>query len=149
MPFLYLILTPPWITSGAEFFSTLDLQSGYWQVPLNPEDKHKSAFVTPHRLYQFTRMPFWLSNAPATFQRLTNAVLRGLSPIFCLVYLDDIIIFSKSFSDHIAQLEMVLSALQTAGVKVKPSKCQFLKQEVAFLGFVRSKSGLHADPRNI
>ena len=134
---------------GAEFFSTLDLQSGYWQVPLNPEDKHKSAFVTPHGLYQFTRMPFGLSNAPATFQRLMNAVLRGLSPIFCLVYLDDIIIFSKSFSDHITQLETVLSALQTAGLKVKPSKCQFLKQEVAFLGFVVSKSGLHADPRKI
>lgn len=77
---------------GAQFFSTLDLQSGYWQV--SESDRGKTAFVTPQG------MPFGLCNAPATFQRLMHAVLRGLSPLYCLVYLDDVIVFSRRFEEQ-------------------------------------------------
>jgi len=111
----------------AQWFSTLDLASGYWQVEVEPADREKTAFVTPHGLYQFRVMPFGLCNAPGTFQRLMERVLAGLHWTSCLVYLDDIIIFSQNVSDHMQKLREVFGRLQKAGLKVKPIKC-FLMQ---------------------
>ena len=111
-------------------FSTLDLASGYWQVQVDPKDQEKTAFVTPFGLYQFRVMPFGLSNAPATFQRLLEHVLSGLHWSICLVYLDDIIVFGKSVEEHLDQLREVLTRLQNAGLKIKPSKCHLMQTRV-------------------
>ena len=134
---------------AARFFSTLDLQSGYWQVPVNECDREKTAFVTPSGLYQFKCMPFGLTNAPATFQRLMNAVLRGLTPSQCLVYLDDIIVFSSTFDEHIHRLRSVFGALRSANLKVKPRKCHLLQSEVKFLGHIVSSQGIATDPSKV
>ena len=112
--------------SGSKWFSTLDLASGYWQVEMDPADKEKTAFITPFGLHQFRVMPFGLTNAPSTFQRLMSMVLAGLSWVTCLVYLDDIIIFSRTVEEHLQRLTEVLQRLKEAGLKIKPSKCHLL-----------------------
>ena len=134
---------------GAQFFSTLDLQSGYWQVPVAGKDQVKTTFITPQGLYEFKRMPFGLCNAPATFQSMMHAVLRGLSPRDCLVYLDDVIVFSHTFRDHLLRLEAVLTALRHAKLKIKPRKCHLLLGEVHFLGHVVSAEGISTDPEKV
>ena len=134
---------------GACYFSTLDLSSGYWQVAVGPNDKEKTAFVTPFGLYQFRVMPFGLCNAPATFQRLMECVLKGLHWTTCLVYLDDIIAFSKTVDEHIVRLKSVFARLKEAGLKIKPSKCHFLKSTVRYLGHVISKNGVQTDQEKV
>ena len=108
----------------ATVFSTLDLQSGCWQVPQSEDAKSKTAFATPFGLYEFNKMPFGLSNAPATFQRLMEVVLRGLTFEIALIYLDDIIVFASSMSQHLQRLRMVFQRLREAGLKLKPQKCK-------------------------
>ena len=130
---------------GAKWFSTLDLASGYWQVEMDPHDREKTAFPTPYGLYQFRVMPFGLCNAPGTFQRLREQVLAGLHWTTCLVYLDDIIIFSKTIEDHLDRLRDVFSHLR-AGLKVKPSKCHLLWKEMQYLGHIISENGVATDP---
>ncbi|TPP57169.1 Retrovirus Pol polyprotein from transposon 17.6 [Fasciola gigantica] len=131
---------------GAEFFSTLDLAAGYWQVEVHPEDRCKTAFVIPSGLYEFQTMPFGLANAPATFQRLMNIALRGLVPGKCLVYLDDIIVHSRNLDEHQANLREVFSRFRNLGLKLKPSKCHLLQREVIFLGHMISEDGVRCDP---
>ena len=118
----------------ASYFFTLDLASGYWQVEVDPSDWEKTAFVTPFGLHQFRVMPFGLSNAPATFQRLMEQVFTGLHWSTCLVYLDDIIVFSRTVAEHLGQLRDVFTRLK----KLKPSKCQLLQNRVCYLGHVMS-----------
>ena len=132
---------------GKLYFSTLDLQSGYWQIPMSPADAVKTDFHGPRGLYQFKRMPFGLKNAPASFQRAMDLVLAGLVGVSCWVYLDDIIIASSSFEQHLVDLEAVLTRLQSAGFTVKLSKCTFAQPSLHFLGHVISKDGVRADPR--
>ena len=102
--------------AGTKLFSVLDLTSGYWQVELDPADKEKTAFATPFGLHQFRVMPFGLTNAPSTFQRLMSLVLSGLCWKTCLVYLDDIIIFSQTVEEHLQRLAEVLRRLKDAGL---------------------------------
>ena len=113
----------------AKYFSTLDLASGYWQVAMDPQDKEKTAFTTKYGLFEFNVMPFGLTNAPATFQRLMDLVLSGLTWSVCLVYLDDVIIFSTTFEDHLAHLQQVFERLGQAGLTLKASKCHFCKRK--------------------
>ena len=131
--------------TGSCYFSTLDLASGYWQVELDNSAKSKSAFVTPFGLYEWNRMPFGLCNAPSTFQRLMNQVLCDLVPEICLVYLDDIIIFSSTLEQHIHHLELVFQKLRQAGLKIKPQKCHLLCSSVKYLGFTFSAAGVSPD----
>ena len=131
------------------YFSCLDLRSGYWQVEVDDDSKPKTAFATHSGLYEFRRMPFGLANAPSTFQRLMHAVLRGLQYQICLVYLDDIIVYSRSFADHINDLNDVFSRLRSANVKLKPSKCSFARSSVEYLGHVESRDGIRPDPSKI
>ena len=134
---------------GARYFSTIDLASGYWQVAVNPGDKEKTAFITPYGLYQFMVMPFGMCNAPATFQRLMERVLAGLHWTSCLVYLDDIIVFSHTVHEHFQQLRDVLARLRGAGLKVKATKCHLLQSRVSYLGHVISDQGISTDPEKV
>ncbi|KAK3093316.1 hypothetical protein FSP39_013979 [Pinctada imbricata] len=115
---------------------------GYWQVAVNDTDKQKTAFATRRGLYEFSVMPFGLCNAPATFQRLMESVLRGLQFETCLVYLDDIIVLGKSFEEMIANLSQVFDRLQQAGLKLKAKKCNLFASEVEYLGHVVSEDGI-------
>ena len=119
---------------GARYFSTLDLISGYWQIEIDEADKHKTAFTTSQGHYEFNRMPFGLTNAPATFQRLMNNILQPVIHKFALVYLDDVIIYSKTIDDHIEHIQCVLDLLREGGLKIKLSKCIFLQKSVKYLG---------------
>ena len=135
--------------AGAEWFSTLDLASGYWQVSVAHRDRAKTAFATRKGLFQWKVMPFGLANAPATFSRLMEMVLRGLNWERCLVYLNDIIVFGKSFEEALANLVQVFERLRKAGLKLKPSKCSLFQTSVKFLGHVVSKEGVACDPDKI
>ena len=109
------------VLGSARWFSCLDLTSGYWQVEVAPEDREKTAFVTPYCLFQFRVMPFGLTNAPATFQRLMERVLAGLHWTTCLIYLDDVLIFSATVQQHFTRLREIFDRLKQAGLKMKPS----------------------------
>ena len=135
--------------SGSQWFSTLDLLSGYWQVEVEEADRDKTAFCTTEGLFQFRVMPFGLSNAPATFQRLMDLTLAGLQWSQCLVYIDDVIILGKTFQDHLCNLQEVFQRLREAGLKLKPAKCTFLRQSVKYLGHIISREGVQADPSKI
>ena len=119
----------------AHFISTLDLSKGYWQVPLAKEARPYSAFRTPHGLFQFTVMPFGLHGAPATFQRLMDHVLEGTGA-FAGAYLDDIVVYSTTWAEHLQHLAEVFKRIHQAGLTVQPKKCAFAQQEVCYLGHV-------------
>ena len=131
----------------AMYFTTLDLMRGYHQVKMAEESKEKTAFVCHRGLYQYCRMPFGLTNAPATFQRLMDKLFTGWNFVF--IYLDDILIASKSFSEHITHITQVLQRLQEAGLKVKPSKCVFGEKQVDYLGFNISARGVCPTHKNM
>ena len=128
--------------SGTQYFSTLDLKSGYWQIELHPSAREKTAFVTHNGLYEFLVMPFGLTNSGASFQRLMGHILRSLEYRFALIYIDDIIIFSKSVEEHLVHLEEVFRRLREANVKLNPKKCSFVKQKVEYLGHVVTPEGV-------
>ena len=134
---------------GNKWFSCLDLQSGYWQIGMHPDDVEKTAFSTQHGLFEFDRMPFGLCNAPAVFERMMEDMLRGLLNKVCLVYLDDIIVFGKTLNEAASNLELVLMRLIEWGLKLKPSKCKLFRQEVDYLGRIVSERGIEANPGKI
>lgn len=135
--------------SGAKFFCTLDLAQGFFQVKMREEDKPKTAFVTYKGLYQFKVMPFGLANSPKTFERLMELALTGLQWERCLVYIDDVIVFGKTFEDTIDNLKLVFDRFRKANLKLKPSKCKFFQDEVKYLGHVVSADGIKCDPEKI
>lgn len=135
--------------SGAKWFSTLDLASGYNQVPMVEQDKPKTAFCTPFGLFEFNRMAFGLCNAPGTFQRLMERMFGDCRYQSVLLYLDDVIIFSTTVQQHLERLGEVFSRLQKQGLKVKLSKCRFFQHQVSYLGHVVSAEGVATDPAKI
>ena len=135
--------------TGATMFSTMDITSAYNQVPVAEKDIPKTAFVTKYGLYEFTKMPFGLSTAPQTYEHLMELPLFGLQWSLCLIYLDDVIVFSHNFDEHIDRLDQVLTRIGAAGLKLKPSKCVFLALKVSFLGHIMSQDGVSPDPDNI
>lgn len=135
--------------AGAKWFSTMDLQSGYWQVEMEERDKEKTAFTTGDGLWQFNVMPFGLCNAPATFERLMDKLFQGMSWQTMLIYLDDIIAYSISFDDHLAVLEQIFNRLRAANLKLNPTKCHFLQKKVKYLGHIVSENGLVTDPDKV
>ena len=127
---------------GAQYFSTIDLASGYWQIEMEKSSIEKTAFTTHKGLYEFTVMPFGLTGATGSFQRLMDCVLSGLLWKSCLVYLDDVIVFSKTFEEHQEHLEQVFGALAEANLKIKPSKCRFFEEQVVYLGHTLTRAGI-------
>ena len=134
--------------SHATIFSTLDLNSAYFQVPLDPETRHKAAFVTHEGVFEWTRMPNGLRNGPSSFQMLMSFVLKGLNWKFVLCYIDDILVFSPNLDTHLQHLQEVFQRLRQANLTLKPSKCEFGVNQVQFLGHVLSENGVAVDPRN-
>jgi len=135
--------------AGAKYFTSLDMTSGYNQIPVSKKDIPKTAFVTRHGLYEFNVMSFGLTNAPATFQRVMELALRGLQWSTCLVYLDDVLIFGSTFDEHLQRLKQVLERIRAANLKLKPEKCSLMQAEVPFLGHIVSKDGVQPNPENI
>ena len=135
--------------SNAKFFSSLDLGKAFWQVPLDPESREKSSFICAEGIFSFNKMPFGLNGSPATFQSLLMKVLSGISWKFALCYVDDVIIFSASFDDHLKHLNEVFDRLRKAGLKLSPSKCHFAKHKLTYLGHIISKEGIQADKKKI
>lgn len=134
---------------SSKYFSTLDFSSGFYQVLTEKSSREKTAFATQTGLYEFNVMPMGLTNAPASFQRLVSHMLRPLQWKHCLPYLDDCIIFSATFSDHLSHLRSVFQVIRDAGLKLKPSKCTFAELSVEFLGHIVSGDGIRPDPRKI
>ena len=132
--------------SGSQWFCTLDLASGYWQVEMEEKDKEKTAFSTGSGLYQFNVMPFGLCNAPATFERLMERVLVGLPWQILLIFLDDVIVHAKTFEEVVRRLRLVFERLQSANLKLSPKKCVLFQKKVTFLGHVVSEDGVSTDP---
>ena len=137
------------LLAGAKYFTTLDLTSGYWQVPMETTSQEKTAFVTHCGLYEFTRMPFGLVNAPATFQRLMELALAGLVRKKCHIYLDDVLVFGRTLEEHTENLSSVLLRIRKAGLKLKPKKCKFAQLSVQYLGHVVSVAGVQTDPEKV
>ena len=135
--------------AGATIFSTLDLQSGYWQLPVYARDREKTAFCPGPGmgLYQFTRMPFGLTGAPSSFQRLMDTVMRGLR--FVKTYIDDVIIFSKDESQHKEHLNIVFQKIQEAGLTLRDKKCHIGMDKVFYLGHIFSGAGMMPDPGKV
>lgn len=134
------------ILGGATMFSTLNLQSGSWQIAVDDKDRQKTAFITNWGLYEYTCMPFGLCNAPSTFQRAMELVLRGLQWETLLIYMDDIIVFGRGVDESRDRLAQVFSCLHNYGLKLKPSKCHLLQEEVLFLGRVVGSNGIRPNP---
>ena len=131
--------------SKVEYFTKLDLRSGYWQVRVDEGDEAKTTCVTRYGSFEFLVMPFGLTNAPATFCNLMNDVLFYFLDSFVVVYLDDIVIYSPTLEDHVVHLEMVLDKLRQNKLYVKKEKCEFSQTEIKFLGHLISNSEIRMD----
>ena len=119
---------------GARFLSSMDLKSGFWQVRMSEKSRQYTAFtVGSLDMYEFLQMPYGLCNAPATFQRLMQNCLGELNLTYALVYLDDVIVYSKTEGDHLRQLQAMFERFYEHGLKLKPSKCRFLRKQITFL----------------
>ena len=132
-----------------QIFTTLDLMKGYHQIKMSPESKDKTAFTCHLGLFQYKRMPFGLTNAPATFQRLMNKLFSGAEWNFVFVYLDDILIVSKSFEEHRRHVEKVLQDLEEVGLKLKPKKCAFAQTNIDYLGHTLSPQGVQPNEAKV
>ena len=136
--------------TGAAHFSTLDMNSGFWQVPMDEESKQYTAFTLGSMgLYECESMPFGLCNAPPTFQRLMQNCLGELNLTYCLIYLDDVIVFSDTPQEHLQRMRVVFDRLREHGLKLKPSKCEVFKSEINYLAHHVSQKGVLPSKKNL
>lgn len=133
--------------SKALWFAIFDANKGFYGLKVLLQNREKTAFVTEDGLYEFTRMQFGIPNAPASFQRLMNTVLIDVEHV--IVYMDDILIASESFEQHLINIENMMSRLQKANIKLKPTKCKWAEEQVLFLGHIVSSKGLQPNPDKI
>ena len=134
---------------GAKYFATIDLLLGYWQIGMTERAQHCSAFCTRRGLFQWTRMPFNLTNAPSTFCRLMENIFHDLLYNICICYLDDINVFAATPEQLIDHLDKVFTRLRDNGLKAKPSKCIFFKSPIEFLGHLVSADGIEPQPDKV
>ena len=135
--------------AGAQYFSKIDLYSGYHQIRIKKEDTHKTAFRTRYRHYEFLVLPFGLMNAPATFMTLMNDIFREHLDDFVIIYLDDILIYSKTKEEHLQHVRLVLKTLRKHHLYAKAKKCELIRRKVEYTGHYISADGIAVDPRNI
>ena len=128
---------------GNKIFSNIDLRSGYYHIPIKQEDQHKTAFITDDGLYEWKRMTFGFCNAPATFQRAMDKIFDGLE--FVVIYLDDVIICSKTEGEHITHLRLIFERIRTFNLKLRLIKCKFFQTEIKYLGLIVNKHGIKCD----
>lgn len=133
----------------ARFFSTIDLESGFHQILIKESDREKTAFSVNHAKYQFKRMPFRLKNAPSIFQRCVNDILHEFIGRFAYVYIDDVLIFSKTEEEHMSHISLVTEALYNAHMKISDEKCHFFKERIEFLGHIITHNKITVDPEKI
>lgn len=134
---------------GSKFFSSLDLSSAYYQCEIEEEHKKLTAFGTRRGHYEFNRMPFGLTGAPFTFQHMMHIVLKAENWEQCLIYLDDILVFGRTFEQHLQRLRTIFLKIREAGIKLSPDKCNFFQSELCFLGHIISHEGIKTDPKKV
>ena len=138
------------VLQGSKYFSTIDMKSGYHQVEVEEIHKERTAFsVANLGFYEYVKMPFGLSNSPATYQRLMEECLGDYNMSICVIYLDDLIIFSDTFEEHLRQIDLVFTRLKECNLKLSPEKCFFIQDQVPFLGHIVSEKGIETDPAKI
>lgn len=135
--------------SGAVWFTSLDLRSGYHQIEVASEDQHKTAFQTHSGHYEYKVMPYGVTGGPATFQHVMNSILAPLLRKCVVVFIDDILIYSTTWDQHLVHVRQVFSLLLEHGFKVKLSKCAFAQKQIHYLGHVMSAAGVATDPSKI
>ena len=135
--------------SGAKYFTKLDLQGAYNLVRIRPGDEWKTTFHTRYSHFEYTVMPFGLMNAPTGFQHMANDIFRDFLDIFTIIYLDDILIYSKTQEEHDIHVQKVLQRLREYGLYAKLEKCSFDQSQVEFLGYVVSQKGISMDPSKV
>ena len=136
----------------AKFFTTLDLGSAFWQVPLRKQDREKTGFACELGMFQWKRMPFRLCNATATFQRLMSQALTSVTKKYgnlLMCYVNDVVIATPTLEDHIERLDELFTCMKQAGLKCKPSKCEILRDSIKYLGRLVDKHGVRPDPEEI
>jgi hypothetical protein len=131
---------------GSRYFSVVDCFSGFWQIKIAEEDKMKTVFSVPSGHYNILRLPFGLSNSPASFQRLMDIVLRDLVGTECYTFIDDVIVYGNTIEEHARRLEHVLQRFERANLQLQPSKCVFARPEVEYLRYIVSRDGIQASP---
>ena len=132
-----------------QFFTKIDLKAGYWQIALDHADRHKTAFRTQDGLFKFPLMPFGLQSAPATFQRLMNTIFGDMLWHNVLVYLDDMVVYTRTWQEHLATLDEVFLRLRTAGLESLPGKCDIAQDRLLYLGHIITREGILPDPANV
>lgn len=132
---------------GCDHFSVLDAASGYWQVTMKEDDRELTAFEAQGELYEFNVMPFGLCNAPATYQRMMTTILGTLKS--CVAYIDDVIVASKGFDNHLCDLRLLFDRFRQYNLKLQPSKCNLAMTSVKYLGHIISKDGISPDPEKL
>ena len=138
-----------WTIYGVQcWFTTPDMSKTYHQGYIHKNPSKFTAFSTPLCLHKWLKIPFALTNVPSCFQRYINKCLAGLQDIICVKYLDDVLIYGRTFEKHVKNAEKFLQQLRESGIKLNPAKCNFFKSEVIYLGQPISKDGYHQDPQN-